>query len=142
MSTAAQFSNDVCRNRYDRIVFGTGVPSSITGAAGAGASATCGDGAASRGRKWLLELGAMTVLEAELETLSVDGCPSPSSANRRNSSRTSSGDTREREWFKSCLETMLDGHYDALGEKRARLQCNVCSASSSSTSAAVRLEAG
>lgn len=115
MSAASQFSDDVCRNRYDRIVFGTGVPSSSTGSAGAGA--TRGDGATCRERKWLLELGAMTVLEAELETLSVDGSPSSAAANHRNSN-SNSGDrqAREREWYKSCLETMLDGHYEALGE--------------------------
>lgn len=119
MRTTSPFSDDVCRNRYDRIVFGIGVPSSSGAAGVVGAGATRGGGAASRERKWLLELGAMTVLEAELETLSVDECQSsPENQHNSHSSSSSSSDTqaREREWYKSCLETMLDGHCKALGE--------------------------
>lgn len=88
MSTAS--SDDVCRTRYDQIVFAA-------------------DGASSRERRWLLELGAMTVLESELETLSVDDGASTAAeeGNRRG---------RERESYKSCLEAMLDGHYDTLSE--------------------------
>lgn len=121
MSTPSNFSDDVCRNRYDHLVFGIGAPSSSSwAAAGAGAShgvtgagaATRGDGSVPRERKWLLELGAMTVLEAELETLSVDG--RAESQHSRNMQQA-----REREWYKSCLDTLLDDHYDTFGEKRA-----------------------
>lgn len=122
MSPASPFSDDVCRNRYDRIVFGAGVPGDSSRAAGAVAAR--GENAASRERRWLLELGAMTVLEAELETLSLGGSLSSAAAKLHGNDAICSGtqQAREREWYKSCLEAMLDGHYEALGEKCAWLQ--------------------
>ncbi|CAB1100322.1 unnamed protein product [Ectocarpus sp. CCAP 1310/34] len=60
----------------------------------------------------------MTVLEAELETLSVDQAASTAG----NGGRTEGGGSRnnssarDRESYKSCLEAMLDEHYDALDD--------------------------
>eukprot|EP00752_Nemacystus_decipiens_P011606 g10305.t2 len=121
MSTS-DFSDDVSRNRYDHLVFGISLPGSNAGGQ-TGAGATCSDGIASRERKWLLELGAMTLLEAELETLSVDGPQFSTAANQRAQGNISGTDTQaqETEWYNSCLETMLDGHYDVLDGLEDRL---------------------
>lgn len=121
MATVSPFAEDVdvCRNRYDHLVrqgqgLGTdGVSSSSSGAAHGG-----GGHGYSRERRWLLELGAMTVLEAELETLSMDSSCASTAAVDRHHNDADKG--RERERYRSCLETMLDGHYDTLGEHAVR----------------------
>lgn len=60
----------------------------------------------------------MTVLEAELETLSMDSA-STAARGWHHDDDDDDGDSdkgRERERYRSCLESMLDGHYDNLGE--------------------------
>lgn len=75
---------DVCRARYDRLLF---------------AKERCGDLNKDRGR--MLELGAMSVLEAAIENVSLD-------AEHRQ--------TISEQRYRSCLETLLEGHYQNLCE--------------------------
>lgn len=155
MSAGFSFSDDVCRARYDQIAFAAqrrcqrddGVPvvagDDATTISGHGDDDVGAGSAFSRERRWLLELGAMAVLESELETLTVGDVSSAAAAtarrgnrnknrssgnnisNNNNSSRTNNNSSnsttmrgRERAWYKSCLEAMLDDHYDTLSELR------------------------
>lgn len=102
MRNVSASSEDLCRSRYDRINF---------------ARERCQDGGdvkeASKERRWLLELGAMTLLEAELETISVS--TEAMSAAGRNETQRGRGD-QDTGAYQSCLGALLEGHYDALGE--------------------------
>lgn len=108
------FSDDVTRARYDHLAFAAQRHRS-------GHDGRADDAACARKRQWLLELGSIAVLEAELESLSMDGtsfaAPEDGQERQDDSRGNSGGNRRERESYKSCLEAMLDGHYDTLGER-------------------------
>lgn len=120
MRPCSSSSDDVCRARYDRLLFAAercrAGPSSRDIDHGASVPSLPGDAAAlpvhMAGRKRLLELGAMSVLEAELELL-----PLGENSGRREGAA---------DLYKSCLVAMLDGHYDALGEDSIRSICTCC----------------
>lgn len=81
-------SDDACRARYDYLLFA----SERCAAENSNATAT---------RRRMLELGALTLLEAELTNLSMAG----------------EGDRqRKQREYASCLEAMVDQHYDNLRE--------------------------
>ncbi|CAM9793091.1 unnamed protein product [Ectocarpus fasciculatus] len=105
-------SSEVCRARYDHITFAKERSRDSSHNSSSSGSSTGDDAASCRERRWLLELGAMTVLEAELETLSVDDGASTAGRGGRAEGGSSA---RERASYKSCLEAMLDEHYVALG---------------------------
>ncbi|CAM9624508.1 unnamed protein product, partial [Laminaria digitata] len=65
-------------------------------------------------RKWMLELGAMSVLEAELETLRLDRVSAEGVSRAGIGGEQGVGDEQEQEAYRSCLEAMMDGHYDTL----------------------------
>lgn len=118
-------SDDVCRARYDQIAFAAQrcQRDRDDAADDHGHDAGDGGGVFSRERRWLLELGAMTVLESELETLSVADVASAAAAtaegNQHQEHSSSSSRGRERaSYMSSCLEAMLDNHYDTLSEMR------------------------
>ncbi|CAM9813659.1 unnamed protein product [Ectocarpus sp. 13 AM-2016] len=110
-------SSEVCRARYDHIAFAQGSSSDSSSSNSSSGSST-GNASSCRERRWLLELGAMTVLEAELETLSVDEAAYTAGDGGRTEGGGScnNSSSRDIESYKSCLEAMLDEHYDALGD--------------------------
>lgn len=64
----------------------------------------------------MLELGAMSALEAELETLRLDRASAERVSRENDGGDQGDGSEREQVAYRSCLETMLDDHYDALCE--------------------------
>lgn len=76
-------NRDVSRARYDHFLF---------------AKERCCD---LKGRRRMLELGAMSVVEAAIESVSLD-------AERHKN--------RSEQRYESCLETLLEGHYYNLCE--------------------------
>ena len=97
-------SQDGCRARYDHLIF---------------AAERCQAGgqgeAPSSERRWMLELGAMSVLEAEVETLRLERV---SAGRVCGGGDGGDGTEQEQESYRSCLEEMLDDHYEALCEFR------------------------
>lgn len=105
MRRATAYSNDGCRGRYDNILF---------------AAERCqADGRGeepSSERRWMLELGAMSVLEAELETFRLDRASAERVSRENDGGDQGNGSEQEQVAYRSCLEMMLDDHYDALCE--------------------------
>lgn len=66
----------------------------------------------------MLELGAMSVLEAELETLRLDTASAERVSRADGGGEQTGGSEQEHDAYRSCLETMLDDHYDTLCEFR------------------------
>lgn len=102
MNSSTRLEDDISRARYDRILF-------AAERCEAEVAVTKHDSGVSKQRRRMLELGAMGMLEAELEILSMGesniqelGCSE-----------------RELESFKSSLMCLMDRHYDNLGEQRA-----------------------
>lgn len=104
MRRTPTYTEDGCRARYDHVTF-----------AAERCRAIGQDEAPSSERRWTLELGAMSVLEAELETLNLDRV-SVERATRGGVG--GDGSEQEKEAYRSCLEEMLEEHYDALCEFR------------------------
>lgn len=105
MRRATAYSKDGCRARYDHIIF---------------AAERCqSDGhgeAPSSERRWMLELGAMSVLEAELETLRLERASAEGVPRADDGGEQGYESEEEQDAYRSCLETMLDDHYDTLCE--------------------------
>lgn len=66
----------------------------------------------------MLELGAMSVLEAELETLRLDRVSAEGVSRAGIGGEQGVGGEQEQEAYRSCLEAMMDAHYDTLCEFR------------------------
>lgn len=88
-------SDDACRARYDRLLFA----SERCAAQNSNATTT---------RRRMLELGALTLLEAELGNMSMGG-----GGDRQRKQREQP--TAER-GYASCLKALVDQHYDNLRE--------------------------
>lgn len=108
MMKESSCSDDICRSRYDRILFA--------------AERFSGDGhdkASSHSTRRMLELGAMSLLEAELEATSV--CADSmtgggTSAKGGHEAQQQSSNERKKLAYRSCLEALLEGHYNNLRE--------------------------
>lgn len=112
--------DDACRARYDHLIFASercansnkstvkrsSTRSTSEGIAGSGDTDT-GVIASAAQRRRLLELGALTLLEAELESLSVASTGGDEQRGGKQSTTAMWG-------YASCLKAMVDRHYDNL----------------------------
>lgn len=103
MKSTTKLEDNISRARYDRILF-------AAERCQAEASVSKHDSGVSNQRRRMLELGAMCMLEAELEVLSMG----------ENSIQELGCSERELESFKSSLTCLMNRHYDNLGKQSSK----------------------
>lgn len=125
---SSKFEDDICGARYDRLLFAAErCQASAAESAGTKVKAPSPTPSSNRAhqRRKILELGAMSLLESQLEleqsrsmvdTENTPQCGTSVCGGSRHRPRQSGHGGKEEETYRSCLETLLDRHYLALRE--------------------------